>query len=372
MHSSRDSVAEHSQASTASQGSQVRSIWAIHDFVPDTDAYSSIEEYLRTPADEIKGGYSGCGWARVVMPLNELARHGWRVKMRHGRPPPESEPYRIIVAQRTDKYAALPDWRRLRLRHRLVYEVDDDVFSVDPVNTQAYVIYNRPEVQDAVRHAAEVADLVTVSTEPLREVMEKATGRDVHVLPNCIPAALLNMQRSRDRRHCIVGWCGGASHGADIAMIAEPLSKLIDSNKQVRLHLVGVNYEKTIGRRCRFTSWVRAGPDLHYYEAYDFDVALAPLTGTVFDRSKSHIKALEAMALGIPVLASDCEPYRELVIDGVNGYLCRERDWERRLRELANDREAREEMGAKARETARAWTIEANWHRWADLYEELL
>jgi glycosyltransferase involved in cell wall biosynthesis len=61
------------------------------------------------------------------------------------------------------------------------------------------------------------------------------------------------------------------------------------------------------------------------------------------------------------------------VIDGVNGYLIRKRgDWARRLRELTEDDAAREEMGAKARETARAHTIGAGWRKWASAYEELL
>lgn len=351
-----------------------KSIWGIHDFIPDYTAFASLDEFLITPDHKMKGGYSGCGWHRVVMPLNELARNGWEVSYTWGRPPKEFDSYRIVLAQRTDKYDALPDWRRMRLNHKLAYELDDDVFTVDPVNTMAHRVYKNLEVQEAVRHSAEVADIVTVSTDVLAEVMAKHTGhRNIRVVKNCVPGAILDWERPRDRRHLVVGWSGGASHGSDIAMIAGTLRNFLDRNKNARLHLMGTNYEETIGRRCRFTSWVRADPSLKYYRGYDFDIALCPLTGTVFDQSKSNIKALEAMALGIPVLASDVEPYRDLVIDGVNGYLIRKKnDWGKRLQELANDVQARAELGSKARETARAWTIESNWHKWASIYEELL
>jgi len=85
----------------------------------------------------------------------------------------------------------------------------------------------------------------------------------------------------------------------------------------------------------------------------------------VFARAKSAVKALEYAALGIPVIASDVGPYREFVLDGVTGYLVRrDHEWERRLRDLANDDAMRIEMGAKAREHARDWTIQANWRHW--------
>src|SRR5262249_39057852 len=143
----------------------------------------------------------------------------------------------------------------------------------------------------------------------------------------------------RDRRHLVVGWQGGASHGEDMAMIAAPLREFLDRQRAARLHLMGTNYGKTIGRPCRYTPGVPAAADPDYYRAIDFDIGLCPLTGTAFDQSKSGIKALEYMALGIPVLASDTEPYRGLVTDGVNGWLIRRPgDWLRRLRDLAADR----------------------------------
>ena len=347
------------------------SVWGIHDLVPDYRKYKTPKDFQR--AGITVGGPSGCGFYRIVLPFDELERHGWKTGYMPGQPPPESAGYRVVAAQRMDKHAALPDWRRMRLKHRLVYEIDDDIFSIQQVNWQAYRTYARGEAQDAVAHAAQVADIVTVSTEPLAEVMRARTGhRDIRVLPNCIPGGVLDVEPYRDRKHFVAGWAGGSSHGADLAMIAPALREFLDGDKRARLHLAGTDFRKTIGRRAAFTDWVPVDDSLDYYRNLGFDAGLCPLTGTVFDQSKSNIKALEYMGLGIPVLASDCEPYRGTVIDGVNGYLCRtHEDWVRRLRELANDGEARAAMGAKARETAREWTISARWRQWADVYEEL-
>lgn len=316
---------------------------------------------------------SGCGWYRIKLPFGELANHGHDVKLELGdrAEAREMADYPVIVGQRMDKYDALPSWRRLRARSRLVYEIDDDVFSTDPVNANAHRVYSRADTQEAVAHAAEVANLVTVTTEALAEVMRRYND-NVAVLPNCVPGELLETERHR-RDELTVGWAGGASHALDIALVAEPLGRFLDRTPKAAVHLIGTDYRPTIARagRCRYTKW-----DIDpwgYYRNIDFDIGLAPLTESTFNRSKSPIKALEYAALGIPVIASDVGPYRDFVVDGVTGFLVRRRsDWGRRLDELAGDETLREEMGRKAREHAAQWTIQRNWHRWAQAYEGLL
>ena len=84
----------------------------------------------------------------------------------------------------------------------------------------------------------------------------------------------------------------------------------------------------------------------------------------------SHLKALEAAARGIPVIATDMEPYRDFVQDGVTGYLVRtEQEWTKRLTDLIHDEAAREEMGAAAKKMAARYTMQGNWQLWENAYE---
>ena len=345
------------------------SVWGVHDFVSDYRGEVFGNTTVRVPG---RCGPSGCGWYRVIVPLAELGRHGWDTAWRAGVPPRQAEGYRIITAQRLDKPLALPIWRRLRATHRLVYETDDDIFSV-PGERWVHATYPQHIMQDSVTAAAQCADIVTVSTEPLAEIYRKLGCADVRVLPNCLPPGVLRVNRNRNRRKLVVGWVGGGSHAKDLAMIAPALRHFLDGHPKAELHLIGANFTDLFGARCRYTDWIPSDESLDYYRGIDFDIGLAPLTGTRFDQSKSAIKILEYFALGIPALASDCAPYRDVMVDGVTGFLIRRKaDWGRRLRELASDHAMREEMGAKAREVAAQHTIEKNWRRWAEVYEELL
>ena len=348
----------------------MRDVWGIHDFIPDySKARSAADLAARMAAGTMPGGPSGCGYYRVVAPLDALREQGWDTGYAFGEPPDLDS--RIIIAQRMDKHDALPYWRRWAAGHRLVYEIDDDVFDIDITNWMAYGAYTKADVRDAVEHAAQVADMVTVTTEPLAEVM-RPFNSNVRVIPNVIPDGVLDIDRPHQPK-VVIGWQGGASHARDIALVAPSLRHVLDKHrKRAELHLIGTDYRDTIERPGRFTKWIPVGANLDYFRACDFDIALAPLTGTHFDSSKSNIKVLEAFGLGIPVLASDAEPYRGTVIDGVNGYLCKRKgDWGRRLEELICDDAAREEMGRNARESARAHTMSEGWKNWSAAYEEL-
>ena len=144
------------------------------------------------------------------MPLRELARHdGFEVTFAdagdsHGHPPVITldmlRGHDVVIAQRWNKHDGLGTWRQAALWARLVYELDDDLWSITPENWAAYQLYSRPDIQDATQHAAETASLITVTTEPLARVMREVAGHDrVAVLPNAIacPSALMEGPRRK-------------------------------------------------------------------------------------------------------------------------------------------------------------------------------
>jgi len=311
----------------------------------------------------------GGGYYRINQPLGELAKHGHQVTVERGTTAAQAGDAEVIVGQviaGVNKW-----WRRLARYAKLVYELDDDPFEVEPINP-AYVHYSPPWVHDSITHCLQVADLITVSTEPLAERMAKINP-NVVVLKNRIDEHMLSMVRPR-RDKLTIGWAGGESHTADIKEMAYGLQKTLQRHPEVSGHFIGADFRHLVGKPgqpFRFTPWCVKTTD--YYKLIDFDIGLAPLRSTRFAETKSHIKALEYGALGIPVIASDAAPYRDFVIDGVTGFLVRrEHEWAVRLRELINDEAMRTEMGVKAKEVAADWTIQKGWPEWQAAYEGIM
>jgi glycosyltransferase involved in cell wall biosynthesis len=325
--------------------------------------------------------WEGGGYYRIRQPLEELAYHGHEIVCEAVKSNVGSDGADVIVGQFIgghgirDESNSVTDvqlvhrwWRGLSRDCRLVYELDDDPFQVEPHN-QFYHHYMNPFAFDSITHCIQIADLVTVSTPMLAERICEINP-NVVVLQNRIDESLLSMERPR-RGRITIGWAGSHSHLHDIELCAYGLRRTLDRNNNVDAHFVGADYRSIIARPMRHTQWCINTVD--YYKLIDFDIGLAPLLETRFAETKSHIKALEYAALGIPVIASDSAPYRDFVIDGVTGFLVRkEHEWAVRMRELINDEAMREEMGAKAREVASQWTIQKVWPEWEAAYEGIV
>ena len=318
-------------------------------------------------------GDDGCGYYRCYQPLTQLSRMGHYVMLpTRGMvwlPEPETtEPgaLDVLAGQLLTGPRGMAFWESWAGKTALSYDLDDDVFSSDH---EGSLWHKMPECRDIAAYLLAISDLVTVSTEPLVEVVKKYNPR-VEVLPNCVHEDLLKMERPRPER-VTVGWAGGTSHLRDFDYIAPMLSRFLNQNPQVDMHFIGGDYTprlKVPGGRTRHTTWT---PDVwDYYAGVDFDIGLAPLDPAgKFNRCKSHLKAMEYGALGIPVVASAGAAYGWYVEHGVTGFLVKhDHEWGRYLRALANDEAMRAEMGAAGKKLAAQWTIQGHGQDWEKTY----
>ena len=313
--------------------------------------------------------YEGGGYYRIRQHLDELAKHGHETHHEMAKSTVNADGYDIIIGH----LIGHKDWWRKQIRHaKLIYDIDDDPFEVEPLNP-AYECYSDAGTQDSIKHCIEISDLVICSTDPLAERMSKLNP-NVIVLKNHIDESMLKIERPRREGKVVIGWAGSWSHYRDIPQCAYGWRRSIDRYPhKVESHMIGADWRRMIKREnnFRYTGWTENTTD--YYKTIDFDIGLAPLLPSLFAQCKSHIKALEYAALGIPCIASDVEPYHDFIIPNVTGYLCkRAHDWGYYLRDLILDDAKRQEMSEQARQWAAQWTIQEHWIDWEQAYKSVL
>jgi glycosyltransferase involved in cell wall biosynthesis len=324
--------------------------------------------------------HSGCWEYRIRMQRDELLRLGHEVQTSQTLGVWPREEADVIVGQRICVTGPASQWLILagqRRRPALVYEVDDDLFSIDPVTNPAGAVFRQPNLRQNMIDCIRAADLVTVSTEPLADVIRR-WNPNVVVLPNCIPAATLAMtpplRRGKDDGRVIFGWQGSPTHAEDWAQARDAVGDVLVADERAQLKMLGTKYFDGLpllddGRPGRL-NWMDWTPDLdvHRKRVGRFDVSLAPLAPTVFNRSKSALRVIESYALGVPAVASDVPAYRGWVADGSDGFLVgNRRQWAEAMHALM-DVDLRLDMGDVARGRAAAWTIEANIDKWISAY----
>lgn len=318
--------------------------------------------------------HSGCGWYRVVLPLATLQGPGVEAWFA-GKMPEEAWEADVVIAQRTCLPGPTEILQRMSKhkgkRPMIVFELDDDLWSIDSSNPAADEFYAHPEVRGNLVANIKASDVVTVSTAPLADVVRK-WNPNVVVLENCIPRELLSWQHGRYVDRLTIGWQGSATHDGDWKQVAAPVGRWFTAarkmNAPVEMHTIGQVPETFPDiyphRQSPWSDRMDA-----YYRKIDWDVALAPLKRSPFNTSKSHLRVLEAAALGIPVLASNVAAYRDFVFHEQTGFLCdRPSDWPKYLDEMAHEPEMRRGMERNARALAAQHTIEGNIQKWAEVY----
>jgi len=314
---------------------------------------------------------AGSAFYRAVMPsmgLSWLGHHATH----HPRLPQNWQAYDTIVGCRVAQTGPTKMWQKLKAEgKRLVLDLDDDYFHIDPANTRAYEVWDRNMLGRLAANMA-TADLVTCVTEPLARVLRNY-AEDVRVIPNGLPAQYLGKPRDYQAagRPLYVGWAGTSSTVAELPETVRALNRISQYPRPggVMVRLVGIGAEQAIGlglkgRQIGALGWVERVE--HYLHAVEeFDVWCAPYRGTPFNSAKFPTKWLESSVLGIPLIASDTEAYQRVIRHGENGFLVRyEHEWGRLLKRLVDDPELRQRVGMTARGEASGSIMQALHHQW--------
>jgi glycosyltransferase involved in cell wall biosynthesis len=340
-------------------------------------------------------GGSGCAWYRMLVPLRAVDklcddvtvhfRAGGPRMMKEQHPQllvTEAQEADVIVAQRANSIEGMGVWRRFSTPWcRTVYENDDDIWNITYENKAAYESYaDGGAAREVMLRLISTSNMSTVSTPYLGDKVRELTGwgTNVVVLPNYIPEYVLDMKHDERNGRPRLGWMGGASHARDILQATSAVRRFMKRFPSWDLVVNGTDYRddfKVARDRAYHVPWIHVcdDPDV-FYRMIDFDIGICPLLDTEFARSKSHIKPLEYMARGIPVVASDVEPYRHFIDHGVNGFLVKqgqEHEWLRYLSELGGSTDLRLKMGEAAKAKAREHTIEKNYMKWVDAYKSM-
>ena len=243
----------------------------------------------------------------------------------------------------------------------LVVDLDDDLFALDQSNGSF------PEYEGslaALDRLLAAADLLIVSTEALRSSMA-SRARRIEVVPNMLDELLWFgdngiREPSRRRRRvprCELLYVGTTTHARDIAILRPVLALLRERGVRARLSVVGgepdggpserwynrVSIPRDGGQYPEFVSWLRSF-------GRRWDIALAPLEATAFNRCKSDVKFLEYSALGLPGVYANLLPYEQTVEAGVTGLLADDDPggWANAILRLVNDDELRRGTAGRA------------------------
>lgn len=281
-----------------------------------------------------------------------------------GQPGSDIADYDVVFAHRLAGESPL--WQQLCANPDVlcIYDMDDDLLCVDPANAVPYRLFHPLRLQTLANVIA--ADIVTVSSPGLAERYRNIHPNVVY-LPICIPDEMPDWPLPA-REGLTVGWAGSMHKRQDWPGIAWALREYAQTVPHARFRMYGADYTGgLLGDRCEFVPFTTDVTG--FWRSLNFDIGLAPLTDTLFNRGKCHTKLIEYGARGIPAIASAIGQYTQWIEHGVNGFLVDDPDqWVTYLVELSRDDDLRASMAKAAHESAREWTFSKHIHLWEQVF----
>jgi glycosyltransferase involved in cell wall biosynthesis len=236
--------------------------------------------------------------------------------------------------------------RRIARRHKTIFDFDD-------------AIYLNWRGTQKIRRLVDIADHVIVGNDHLAEFV--AQPAKTTVIPTAVDLDRYVASTPRNTRgpDVVVGWTGLSGNYRHLATAAPAIARALRQTS-ARFLVISDKPPPAFLRDLRpeFLPWTAA----HEIRDLDrIDIGVMPLHDGERERGKCAFKLIQYMAMGKCGIASPVGANRQVVEDGQQGYLpATDADWTERLIHLIEDPDARNRMGATARERVRErYSLEA-------------
>ena len=196
---------------------------------------------------------------------------------------------------------------------KIIADLDDSFWDIPTSHVAYNSIGPKSENILSLERNLKKVDAVVASTETLKKRIEEKTGRhDVMVIPNVCNSDNPYLALKRPSKQLRFGFSGTITHRDDFKIMLKPLIQFINETDEVKIIMA---VDSTLYRLLssipeKKKVFVPAYPYQYYPIQLSYmDILMIPLVNDPFNRAKSHIKLLDAVANKKPFIASDVEPY---------------------------------------------------------------
>jgi len=390
--------------------------------VSESSSVDNVEDrkikILAVPANT-----GGCSYYRILMPLDKLVeKYGDQIEVKYNfnpldwdegskRPKDDSVVSEdmdwadIVFTQNISNYGAkymIDLFNEAKNRNKFIHYDTDDLLTDLYDGHRLEQVYKDNKLDQLTKILYHNADLVSVTQYKFAHRVSEFVRGTLVVIKNAIDFELpcWNLPKIKaPKKVCRIGWVGGIHHEQDVREIPTIAMSVNNKVGAERVHWgfygrppvpegqnrdwqqdVWDNYQRILTGGIKHRNWsvYPAGPSNSYGAMFrTIDVTIAPLQWNNFNDSKSEIKLMEAGRYGLPLVATNCGCYDEIIVNGETGYLISKDnptgEWVKYLSRLIKDKKHREEVGQNLRKIVNErFDINKHIHTRLELYQKLL
>lgn len=237
----------------------------------------------------------------------------------------------------------------------IIFDFDDAIFiqNFNPVNK----IYSFLKSPSKTKKIIKMASSVIVANRFLQEYAHKFNSH-IYILPTSIDTERFKLPE-RISCNLEIGWVGSPTTAPYLNIVSDVIKKLSKKYDFI-FKVVGVKNKTSIpGVRLEYYDWQL---DREIQDFQNIDIGIYPLPDTIWAKGKAGFKAIQYMAVGVPVVASAVGMAKEIIEDGINGFLANSyEEWIEKISKLIENPDLRKRIGLAGRKTVeKNFSVEAN------------
>jgi glycosyltransferase involved in cell wall biosynthesis len=229
------------------------------------------------------------------------------------------------------------------LKVKYIVDYDDAIFHNYDLSTNKLISYC---LKNKINNVMKYSGCVVVGNGYLAERAKDSGAKKIMLLPTVINTELYSAKNNYAGSKVIIGWIGSPSTFKYVKNSTAVFSKLLELDN-VELHIIGATQDLGLGDKVKYLKWTE---DSEIALISNFDIGIMPLENTPWELGKCAYKLIQYMGCGVPVVASAVGMNKEVVEDGINGFLVEgQESWLTSLSQLIESSDLRETFGKKGR-----------------------
>lgn len=255
--------------------------------------------------------------------------------------------YDIIVIYRESFPFGAPFFEYILhfFRKRIIFDFDDAIFL--PNSSEVNKMIARLRCFDNARNIIKMSKLVIAGNSYLRNYALEFNS-NTRVIPSVIDTEKFRPMLKSNNKKIVIGWTGTNSTQQYLISLKGVLNRLLGKYRDIEIRIIGAQNDLLGLDKIVYKRWSLAE---EVADIQDFSIGIMPLNDTDWAKGKCGFKIIQYMACGVPTVASNIGVNKEIVRDGVNGFLASSPDeWVTKISSLIDSYELRGRIGSAGRE----------------------
>ena len=273
----------------------------------------------------------------------------------------------VLVLQKPNQSKKLIDIL-VRLNRRLIVDIDDAVWCAPLTKSGSSAEKLSRKFSERFLYAVKRCNFVITGSNHLaratRNFFPKA---EIISIPSSVDLKTYKIPKMNEpKQNLTIGWIGNPGNFSNLYHIL-PVLRTVCSEFKAKIKIISSCPPEFNGLPLEFEKW---SVETEVQRLLEFDIGIMPLDNDQRSLGRCGYKAIQYMAVGVPVVSTGLGAGAEVVQDSITGFHANTPDeWLTRLRLLIEDASLRQTMGQQGRKRVESlYSVETNVHSLLDAF----